>query len=421
MLDIKKIRDDPASITAKLHSRDPTIDLGDLLEKDARRREILGEEESLRRDQREESQALSQYSGTERKTKLAKLKAMSTRLGELRDQRREADEAFNGALLALPNIIQDAVPISKNKEDSVVVKTAFPKPSFDFSPVDHVTMLKQLGLVDFERGAKVAGADFPMYRGHGAILEFALWQYMINHHNAAGFEFVLPPILNNTAALTNGGNLPKFAAEIYSLRDDELHLIPTAEVPLTSMFAGEVVDLSSGPLHLFSYTPNFRREAGGHGRKDKGLMRMHQFNKVETYAVCEPDQSAKQLEFLVDNATALLDGLGLHYRVANLPSCDLAHQSSQTFDIEIWIPTQNRYSEVSSGSNCTDFQARRANIKFRNTEGRKEYVHTINCSGLATPRVMVAMLESGQTRNGGFVVPEALQKYTGFDYIPPKR
>jgi seryl-tRNA synthetase len=419
MIDLKYALENYDAIEKKLHARDPSINLELVRDTYYLRKDLIQQEEFLRSEQNASSQLVKDLNGAAKDAKVAELRQLSDKISSISSERKTIDEKLNALLLDIPNIIQDDVPISSRKEDSVIVKEYGHKPSFDFMPADHADLVEKLGLVDFARASKIATKGFPMYTGKGAALEFALIQYMIKHHTSKGLTFILPPILNNTATLTNGGNLPKFAEQIYSCRDDDLHIIPTSEVPLTSMYSNEVIDLSQGPLRFFAYTPNFRREAGTYGKRDRGLMRIHQFNKVETYSICKPEESQKETAFLVSNATELLDDLELHYRVANLPSCDLAHQSSQTFDIEIWLPTQSRYSEVSSGSNCTDFQARRANIKYT-TDKNKEYVHTINCSGLATPRLLVALLETNQTQEGGIKIPKALQPFTGFDYIKPK-
>jgi seryl-tRNA synthetase len=335
--------------------------------------------------------------------------ALGTRLSELEMEVRTE-------LLGLPNFISDEVPISQNKEDKQIVRTYLEPPSFGFAIKDHVELGESLGILDFKRGTKIAGPGFPIYAGKGAILEWGLINFFIDSARQSGFNFVLLPLLNNTESLVATGNLPKFAEEIYSCKRDELHLIPTAETPITNIYRGEVLDSTDLPLRIASYSPCFRREAGAAGKRTRGLMRLHQFNKLETYAICLPEQATTEHRRLIQNGESILEKLGLHYRLANLPSCDLANQSSQTFDIEIWLPHLKQYSEVSSASNCMDYQARRANLRFK--EGnRKGFPHTLNCSALATPRVMIALMESNQTSDGHIIVPEVLRRYTQFEVI----
>ena len=418
MLDIKRIIADPETIQRKLKARDPSLDITELLNIYTQKRDYDDSVETKRAEINRANKEMAKLKSNSEEFNYQRdlLRKVSDEIKALSTEQKNLEQKMNTILLGLPNIIQDDVPISQNKEESIVLSTYGMKKESNFPIKDHLELVNRLGIIDFARGSKLAETGFPLYVGKGAILEFALLQFMIEHHTKSGLTFVLPPILNNTATLTNAGNLPKFAEQIYSCKDDDLHLVPTAEVPLTGMFAGEVLHLDEKPLRFFAYTPNFRREAGGYGKRDRGLMRIHQFNKVETYSICQPKDSEKELDFLLKNATALLEKLDLHYRLTKLPSCDLAQQSAKTCDIEIWLPFQDRYSEVSSGSNCTDYQARRANIKYQ-VGNQKSYVNTLNCSGLATPRVMVALLESYQTKDGRVRIPSELVRFTGFDMI----
>jgi seryl-tRNA synthetase len=416
MIDIKKLSE--PEIVQKLLSRDPSLPIEKIVELNSLKNKYVREEDNLRRQRNESIDEMTSLRNKPNlfQEKRIELKQLSNKISSLTEKRQSLSDELNQYLLEVPNIIQDDVPRSQNKEDSEILYTYGQVPTHNFSAKDHLELVESNKLVDFKVGSKMAGNGFALYRGKGAILEFALINYMLNHHIKNGFEFVLPPILNNTESLTGSGNLPKFANQIYSCKDDKLHLIPTSEVPLTAMFSGEIVDLSNGPKRLVAYTPCFRREAGAGGQRDKGLIRMHQFNKIETYSIVKPENAKMELEFLVENARTILEELGLHFRVANLPSCDLSLQSSQTYDIEIWLPYQKRYSEVSSGSNCTDYQARRSNMKFREGSSNK-YVNTLNCSGLATPRLMVALLETYQNEDGSIDIPASLVPFTRFNKI----
>jgi len=414
MIDIKKIIRQRELVETKLLARGYNKSLDELIAL-YEKRNILQKKEDELRHQKKEKSTFMRYQEISEEMRI-EMRNISQEIDKVAKEAKNIDSKITTSLLEIPNLILDDVPISDRKEDSIKVYSFGKVNEFEFPISDHVSLAKNLRLIDFERATKMAGSSFPLYFSKGAILEWSLINFMINYQISSGFNFVLPPILNNTRSLTISGNLPKFADQIYSCKDDDLHLIPTSEVPLTAFFSDELVNLDNGPIRLMAYTPNFRREAGSYGKRDQGLMRMHQFNKIETYSICQPSQSKEELEFLVENARGILEKLGLHYRIANLPSCDLAQQSAKTYDIEIWLPFQKRYSEVSSASNCTDYQARRANIRFK-LESDKGYVHTLNCSGLATPRVMVALLETYQTKDGGVIVPEVLREFTHFDEI----
>lgn len=418
MIDIKTIAQNPERIQNLLQRRDPNIDLSEILRLYSQKREA----------QRVYESQLSLLNGVSKDiSKLEKdspefLSAIEDARG-LREKIKPLVETFeflsgtlDEKLLELPNIVLEAVPVSQRKEDKQIVHHWGEKPQFDYEILDHVALSEKHGLIDFKRGAKIAGSGFPLYRGKGAVLEWALINFMIDNAREAEFEFILPPILNNTQSLITTGNLPKFSEEIYSLQRDELHLIPTAETPITNLYRDEVLDGEDLPVRIAAYTPCFRREAGAAGKMTRGLMRLHQFNKLETYSICTPEQSHSEHRALIDNGERILKELGLHFRLANLPSCDLAQQSSQTYDIEIWLPKLRDYSEVSSASNCLDYQARRANIRYKDSSG-KNFATTLNCSALATPRIMISLLESNQCEDGHIEIPKCLIKYTGFSKI----
>lgn len=418
MIDLKKIMEEPEGIESILRKRDPEISIGGIVARANERQEVRQQYESIRNRANELQGHLSELpkDSLEFKGIVESLRSLKTETAELKRKLDAHDTYIKDELLKLPNLISKQVPVSQRKEDKQVLHHSGEKPAHAFQAKSHLELAETLGIIDFKRAGKIAGAGFPLYRGKGAMLEWGLIQYMVDQAVEDGFEFMLFPLLNNTASLTSSGNLPKFADEIYTYEKDGLHLVPTAEVPLTNLYRGEVISAEELPLRMCSYSPCFRREAGSYGKLTKGLMRLHQFNKVETYSICTPEQSGEEFGRLVRHGEKVLEGLGLHFRLANLPSCDLAQQSSQTMDIEIWLPFLGDYSEVSSASNCTDYQARRADIRYKGKEG-KGYVHTLNCSALATPRVMIALLEAYQTKEGHVDVPEALRRYTGFGSI----
>jgi len=420
MHDLKNLINNREKIEKNLQKRDKSISLDNVVDLSEKRNTLISQYEKTRRQLNEANRKMSQIpkNSSEFTEYRKKLKEIGTESSRLKGLSEAVETELRREMLNLPNIISDNVPVSQVKTDSIIERTYGAIPEYSFEPKDHVELCESLGTVDFKNGAKIAKAGFPLYSGKGAQLEWSLINYFIDKATDAGFKFMLFPLLNNTISLTSSGNLPKFAAEIYSCEQDGLHAIPTAEVPLTNLFRGEIIE-DDLPVKLASYSPCFRREAGAGGTANRGLMRMHQFNKVETYIFCKPEDSNQELEGLIQHGEGILQDLGLHYRLANLPSCDLAHQSSQTKDIEIYIPSLGKYSEVSSASNCLDFQTRRANIRFKDGN-KKEYAHSLNCSALATPRVTVALLETYQNANGSISVPEVLQKYTGFDRIEPK-
>jgi seryl-tRNA synthetase len=418
MLDLHAIVNNLKKYEQILQKRDPNIKLDPLIECYNEKKKYLTEFERLQSKRKEESRLLAKLDKKSHdfEEKRTELRLLSEEVAKLKRLIRETEQKLNEILLSLPNIILDEVPVSYNKEDKEIVKIGGTKPKFNFPIKSHQELCKSLGIIDFERSAKIAGTGFPLYCGKGAQLEWALINFMLTHSIKNGFIFILPPFLNNTTSLIVSGSLPRFKEEIYSCRDDDLHLIPTSEVPLTNLYRNETLDRNQLPIRLCAYSPCFRREAGSYGKLTRGLMRLHQFNKIEMYSICLPSESKKELKFLVENAENILKMLNLHYRIVNLPSCDLAYQSAQTYDIEVWLPYIGEYSEVSSASNCLDYQARRGNIRFRDgfTSG---YVHTLNCSGLATPRVMIALLETYQTEDGHIIIPEVLRPYMGFDKI----
>ncbi|HAF71124.1 MAG: Serine--tRNA ligase [Acetothermia bacterium 64_32] len=418
MLDIRKLREDPEGVLARLRRRDPDLDLSTLLSLEEERRGLLHRVEELRRQRKQGSQkvALLRAQGEEGKAQqlISSLKGVSEELKELEGRLSQLEGELEAELLKLPNLPHDSVP-SGPKEEKLLLRAWGEPQKFDFPPKHHVELGRDLGLLDFQRAAKVAGARFPMYTGLGAMLELALvcWMFQL-HVRQHGYIPVLPPILANRTSYLVSGQLPKFEDELYHCEKDDLFLNPTAESLLVNLHRDEVLAEEELPLRYVAYTPCFRREAGTYGEEQRGLIRLHQFNKVELFHFTTPERSYQDLEALVGHAERVLQELGLHYRVMLLTSQDLAQQSAKTVDIEVWLPGQGRYYEVSSCSNCEEYQARRGNIRFRPAGGGKpRFVHTLNGSGVATSRLFAAILEQNQTPAGTVVLPERLAELLG--------
>ena len=421
MLDINLIREKPKEVEAALRKRDPTIKLDELLELDSRRRELLQEVEGLRAQRNRESEEIAKLKaeGKDAREKIEAMREVGSRIKNLDAEVRTLEKAINEILFALPNIPHESVPVSENKEDRPTVREWGEKRKFDFEPKTHVELGKALGILDFEKSATMAGAQFPLYIGDGAWLEWALINFMFKKQVLEkGYTPVLPPHLLTEKSTFVGGVLPKFGNDLYFIEKDKLYLIPTAETVLCNMHRDEVLDEEELPKKYAAYTPCYRREAGAYGAKERGLVRVHQFNKVELFRFVKPDESYEHLEEMVREAEEVVEALGLHYRTTLLVTSDMSHGMAKTYDIEVWLPGQEAYYEVSSASNGTDYQARRANTKYRPKNGGKpKFVHFLNASGLATPRLMVAILETNQQADGSVVVPEVLREYMGKDVI----
>ncbi|NOX44555.1 MAG: serine--tRNA ligase [Caldiserica bacterium] len=420
MLDIQRIREDPEGVLARLRRRDPSISLDRLLELDAKRRELIRRVESLRHEQNRGSEEVARLQRDGRKGEaqalIARLRELSAEIKALERELGEVQGELRAELLALPNLPHDSVPPGPEK---VVLREWGERPAFDFEPKNHVELGRSLGILDFERAATIAAARFPLYRGAGALLELSLLSWMFELHvRQHGYIPVLPPILANRRSFEVSGQLPKFADELYHCPADDLFLNPTAESLLANLHRDEILSEDELPLRYVAYTPCFRREAGTWGEAQRGLIRMHQFNKVELFHYTTPERSYADLEELIGHAEVILQRLGLHYRVTLLPADDLAHQSAKTVDLEVWLPAQGRYYEVSSCSNCEDFQARRGNIRYRPRGGGKpRFVHTLNGSGLATSRLFAAILEQNQRPDGSVVLPEVLAERLGIGVL----
>jgi seryl-tRNA synthetase len=416
MLDIHLLRRERSTIETKLRSKDPTIDLTLLFELDQRRCELQTTVQTLKATRNKMSQQVGEYkrSGQDISEIMAQLAKQAEEIHSLDIELAEVEKNFHVELAKLPNIPVDDAKVSPDPKDNVVIREYGEKPQFDFPFKNHVELNEKLHLFDFKRAAKVSGTNWPAYRGMGARLEWALINYMLDVQRSNGFEQWMPPLLVREETVFGSGQLPKFAHQQFKLHDEDfqLYLIPTAEVPLNGMHSGEILTAESLPIKYTAYTPCFRREAGAAGAQERGLIRMHQFNKVEMFCFTLPEESPKMFDWMVSCAEEVLKGLGLHYRSVMLVTGDMSYAAARTVDVEAWLPGQNRYYEVSSVSNCTDFQARRSSIRFRrHADADLEFVHTLNGSGLATSRLMVALLENNQQADGSVELPMVLHKY----------
>ncbi|WP_457755017.1 serine--tRNA ligase, partial [Thermovibrio ammonificans] len=416
MIDIKALRREPEKFKELLSRRDPLYAsmVDELLAVDAERRALITEAENLKARRNKLSKEIGKLFKEGRREEALKLKAeveeISEKLVKVERELAEVEKKFNRLILSIPNPPHPSVPVGEDENDNVVVRVWGEKPKFDFTPVPHWDIAKSLDILDFERATKLAGSRFVVYKKWGAKLERALINFMLDLHTTEhGYQEIIPPFLVNTKTMTGTGQLPKFEEDLYKIEGEDLWLIPTAEVPLTNLHANEILPEKALPIYYTAYTPCFRKEAGAHGRDVRGIMRLHQFNKVELVKIVHPETSYDELEKLVKEAEKVLQLLGLHYRVVELCTGDLGFSAAKTYDIEVWIPSQERYREISSCSNCEDFQARRAKIRFRDKEGKTQLVHTLNGSGLAVGRTVIAILEQFQQKDGSVKVPEVLQ------------
>ena len=417
MLDIRLIRKDCATIEAKLKTKDPNVDLSHISQLDQQVREHKTHVEQLKAKRNEFSQKIGalKRTGEDATTLLAQVAQFGDEIHALDTHIKQIEEEFNRELTSLPNLPMDDIKISQDPKDNVIIKEYGEKPSFSFPFKNHVELNEKLHLFDFKRGAKISGAGWPVYVGMGARLEWALLQYMIEIHIKNGFTQIIPPLLVRPDTMFGSGQLPKFESQLFKIHDPDYHLylIPTSEVSINGLHLDEVIPSDDLTLKYVSYTPCFRREAGAAGSQERGLIRTHQFNKVEMFCYAKPNESMQVFDQMMESAEEILQGLGLHYRNMLLVTGDMSFAAARTVDIEVWLPGQNRYYEVSSVSNCTDYQARRSNIRFRDDEGKLEFVHTLNGSGLATSRLMVALLENNQQEDGSILIPKALQRFLG--------
>lgn len=421
MLDIKFIRENIGFIEQKNRERGQDIDarLRESVKQDDLRRNYVKERDELNHKKKTVSEEIGKLkrdrnadqNEVERMMQVSK--ETSDRLKELESLIRKCDEEMHKNLLLIPNIPHETVPVGKDSEDNVELRAWGNPPSFDFEPKSHVDIGEGLGILDFKRGAKIAGARFVVYEGLGARLERALINFMLDLHiKEHGYKEIFPPFMVNEESMIGTGQLPKFDNELFKMDNDGFYLIPTAEVPLTNIHRDEVLPLDELPIYYTAYTACFRREAGSYGKDTRGLIRQHQFNKVELVKFVEPKKSYDELETLLENAEEVLKRLNLPYRVVVLCTGDMGFAASKTYDIEVWVPSENTYREISSCTNFEDFQARRARIRYKETpKSKPSYVHTLNGSGLAIGRTLVAILENYQQKDGSVLIPEALRGY----------
>jgi seryl-tRNA synthetase len=400
--------------------RNASIQFDEFLRLEEQRRTLLKEAEELRNKRNVASEEVGKL--RKQKQDAAKLieemKGVSDRIKKLDEKLKSLEESTNEFLLNVPNIPHESVPVGRDETENVVVKRWAEPRQFDFEPLNHWDIGEALGIIDFERAAKIAGARFSLTKGFGAKLERALMNFMLDQHAAKGYQEVFPPLIVNRDSMRGTGQLPKFEMELFRIADPEFYLIPTAEVPVTNIHRNEILNEKDLPIYYTAYTPCFRREAGSYGKDVRGLIRQHQFNKVELVKFVRPEDSYAELESLTMNAEDILQKLELPYRVIALCTGDIGFSAAKTYDLEVWLPGQQKYREISSCSNFADFQARRANIRFKR-EGKKgtEFVHTLNGSGLAIGRSLVAILENYQQKDGSVIVPEALRRYMGVEVI----
>lgn len=418
MLDIKVLRHDIERVKQALAKRNTsTKDIEGFAELDARRRELLQESESLKNRKNVVSQEVARRkkAGENADEIIAEMKQVGDRIKLLDEEIRDIETKLEQIILTIPNIPHESVPIGKSDEDNVEIRRWGEPRQFDWEPLAHWDIAKELDILDFERAGKVTGSRFVFYKGLGARLERALIQFMMDlHSDRHGYTEMLPPYMVNRASLTGTGQLPKFEEDVFMVSGTDYFMIPTAEVPVTNYHREEILSVDELPKNYVAYSPCFRSEAGAAGRDTRGIIRQHQFNKVELVKLVAPEHSYEELEKLTRHAENVLQLLGLPYRVVELCTGDLGFSSAKTYDIEVWLPSQNTYREISSCSNFEDFQARRANIRFRREAGAKpEFVHTLNGSGLAVGRTVAAILENYQQADGSVVIPEALRPYMG--------
>jgi len=425
MLDIKKIRLEPDKYRTGLRSKGAEARLDELLNLDARRRNTVAETDECKSVRNRVSKEIAQKKRQQQdaEDQILEMRMLGERIKTLDDDVRVIETEMENILITLPNLPHESVKTGCSADDNEEVKSWGQKPVYDFPLRDHFELAESLRLLDFYHAARLSGAGFPMYRGAGAKLERALINFMLDFHTTRhGYTEIFPPFMVSRDSAFGTGQLPKLEADMYHDQTDDLFLIPTAEVPVTNIHREEIIPESVLPLHYTAYSACFRREAGSYGKDTRGLTRVHQFNKVELVRFTTPEKSYQAHEELLQDAEEILQALGLHYRVVSLCSGDLSFAAAKCYDIEIWAPASKRYFEVSSVSNFEDFQARRANIRYRrSSDGKVDFLHTLNGSGVATPRLMIALLETYQTDEGKIVIPSVLHPYTGFNLIKPER
>jgi len=420
MLDLKFVRNNPDVVKEALAKRNADINLDDFLRKEEKRRQIIYEVEQLKAERNKVSEEVARLkkSGQSAEDVIRQMREVSQRIKELDENLADIESSMQQILYLIPNIPHQSVPVGKDESSNVEVRRWGTPRKFDFEPLAHFDLGEKHDILDFGRAGKVTGARFTFYKGLGAKLERALINFMLDKHTQKGYTEVFPPFIVNRQSMIGTGQLPKFEEDAFKIENTDYFLIPTAEVPVTNIHRDEILDADRLPLYYCAYSGCFRAEAGAAGRDTRGLIRQHQFNKVELVKFALPENSYDELEKLTADAEAILQELELPYRVVTLCTGDLGFSSAKTYDIEVWLPSFNDYREISSCSNFEDFQARRANIRFRRSPKEKpEYVHTLNGSGLAVGRTVAAILENYQEKDGRIRIPEALRPYMGVEYI----
>lgn len=414
MLDLKLIRDNAEMVKNAVSNKNEKANIDNILSLDEKKRKIQFDFDNFRAEQNRVSKEIANLK-KEKKDADPLLKEMQELAQKIKDINNELSQVSNDLdqlLLTVPNIPHDSVVIGKSEDENVIVKEWGTKRSFDFTPKEHTEIAEKNNLLDITRGAKITGSGFPVYYKTGALLERALINFMLDFHiQKHGYTEVMVPHIVNRQTMTGTGQLPKLENDMYHVNEDDFFLIPTAEVPVTNLFSNEILPFEKVPQKLIAYTPCFRREAGSYGKDTKGLQRLHQFNKVEMVRFVHPDESWNILEEMCQDAEDILQALKLPYHVLSLCTGDMSFASAKTYDLMVWVPGASKYLEVSSVSNFTDFQARRASIRFRDQDGKVKFVHTLNGSGLATPRTFIAILENYQNEDGSITIPEVLIPY----------
>lgn len=421
MLDLKELRSSPDELEKKLQTKDTAIQIEPILALDREIRETLAKTEELKAKRNAMSKEIGQrkQNGEDCSSQMQEVRSIGDQIQSHDQYVKDLEAKRNLSLATLPNLPMDDVPISPSPKDNICLKSWNAKPAFGFPFLNHLELNEKLNLFDFQKAAKISGSGWPMYTHRGATLEWALLNYMLDTHKKNGFHQIIPPLLVKSDAMYGSAQLPKFESQLFQLKDEDFHLylIPTAEVPLNGMHLDEILEEKDLPLKYTAYTPCFRREAGAAGSQERGLIRTHQFNKVEMFCVTTPEESETVFEQMVRSAEEILEGLNLHYRSMLLTTGDMSFAAAKTIDIEAWLPGQDRYYEVSSVSNCTDFQARRSETRCKKKGEKPRFVHTLNGSGLATSRLMVALLENNQQPDGTVLLPKVLERYLGKDHL----
>ena len=414
MLDIKFIRENVDIVKDAIKNKNEKADLDKILIMDKKKRKLQFNYDNLRAEQNRVSKEIPELKKTKKDTSelISEMGIISKNIKKISNELSEISSELNSELLKIPNIPYPDVPIGKSEDDNKFIKEWGEKKEFSFKPLDHLELNENLHYLDFKRAAKISGSGFSTYVGNGAILERALINFMLDFHiQKHGYKEISLPVIVNRKSMIGTGQLPKLEEDMYLVEQDDFFLVPTAEVSITNFYADEILPYTILPQKFVSYSPCFRREAGSYGKDTKGLQRIHQFNKVEMVRFVQPEYSYETLEEMLMDAEEILQALGLHYRVLNLSTADLSFASAKTYDIEIWAPGSKKYFEVSSISNFESFQARRASIRFRDVDDKVKYVHTLNGSGVATPRTFIALIENYQNKDGSINIPECLRPY----------